>query len=193
MANFDTPPGLDSWCGLSLPLARTQCRHQLRNGKCANSCCSTSASLSRGLRFGGTRSVLLEAHQHFDLLWSRLYLCRCTSSQPIHTTSTFGLHSIASEPIEDRSISTEERDDNASIAHLSHRDNRPLQSSVLGCNLAVTRHVDTVWCAQANCAVVCKHYSARHTQHFLTCGSRLSSRLKMKQITFEFLPLYSRS
>ena len=45
-ANFETPPGLASWCGLSLPLARTQCLHQFRNGKCVvNSCCSTSASL----------------------------------------------------------------------------------------------------------------------------------------------------
>ena len=51
VANFDAPPRLDSWCGLSLPLARTQCRHQLRNGKCVNSCCSTSASL------GNTRTI----------------------------------------------------------------------------------------------------------------------------------------
>ena len=162
VANFDTPTGLDSWCGLSLPLARTQCRHQLRNGECVNSCCSTSASLgntgtipgSRGLRFGDTRSVLLEAHQHFGFAWSSLHPCRRTSCQPIHTTSTFELNSIASELIEDRSTSTAERDDIASVAHMSHRDDRPLQSSVLGCNLKVTRHVDTVSRAQANCRVV---------------------------------------
>ena len=36
----------------------------------------------------------------------------------------------------------------------SHRDNRPLQSSVLGCYLKVARHVETVSsCAQANCRV----------------------------------------
>ena len=33
VANFETPPRLDSWCELSLPLARTQCLHQFRNGK----------------------------------------------------------------------------------------------------------------------------------------------------------------
>ena len=38
VANFDTPPGLDSGCGLSLPLARTQCLHQFLNGRCINSC-----------------------------------------------------------------------------------------------------------------------------------------------------------
>ena len=52
------------------------------------------------------------------------------SSQSIHTTSTFELNSIASELVEDRSTSTAERDGVASVAHLSHRDNRPLQSSV---------------------------------------------------------------
>ena len=37
-ANFDTPPRLDSKCGLSLPLARTQCLHQFLSGRCINSC-----------------------------------------------------------------------------------------------------------------------------------------------------------
>ena len=34
-------------CWLSLPLDRTQCLHQFRNGKCVSSCCSTSASLGK--------------------------------------------------------------------------------------------------------------------------------------------------
>ena len=101
--------GLDSWCGLSLPRARTHCGHQL------------------------------EAHQHFDYTWSRNHLCRHASSEPIRTTSTFELNSIASGLIEDRSTGTAERDGIASVAHLSHRDNRPLQSSVLGCNPVFTR------------------------------------------------------
>ena len=44
VANFDTPPRPDSGCGLSLLFARTQCLHQLLNGRCVNACCSTSAS-----------------------------------------------------------------------------------------------------------------------------------------------------
>ena len=38
MAKFVTPPRLDSGCGLSLPLARTQCLHQLLDGRCIKSC-----------------------------------------------------------------------------------------------------------------------------------------------------------
>ena len=56
---------------------------------------------------------------------------------------------MASELVEDRSTSTAERDDVASVTHLSHRDYRPLQASVLGCNLKVTCYVDTVsWAKQ---------------------------------------------
>ena len=144
---------------LSLPLARTQCRHQLRHGKCVNSCCSTSASLGNTGTIPGLAGCASTAPavscskpiNHFDFTLSRLHLCRRISSQSIHTTSTFELNSIANDLVEGRSTSPAERDDLASVAHLSHRDNRPLQSSVLGRQLKVTRHVDTVSCAQANC------------------------------------------
>ena len=172
MANFDTPRRLDSWCGLSLPLARTQCRDQLRNGKCGNSCCSTSASLdSTGTIPGlaGCASAVpapscSKTNQHFGFTWSRLHPCRRTSYQPIHTTSTFELKSVASELVKDRSTSTAERDDIASSAHLSDRENRPLQSSVLGCNLKITRHVDTISCAEANCCIDSR-------RELMSCGS----------------------
>ena len=91
-----------------------------------------------------------KAHQHFGSTCTRLHPCRCISSQRIHTTSTFELKSIASKLVEDRSTSAAERDDVASVAHLSHRDDRPLQSSILGRNLKVTCNVDTASCGSAD-------------------------------------------
>ena len=159
MANFDTPPGLTGvgspclWhlhsVGTSFETANVLTRvapPRLR------SVTQERFQLSR-VALRRHRSVLPEAHQHFDFTWSSLHPCRRTSCQPIHTTSTFKLDSIASELIEDLSTSTSERDDIASVAHLSHRDGRPLQSIVLRCNLKVTCHVDTVSCAQADCRV----------------------------------------
>ena len=162
VANFDTPTGLDSWCGLSLPLARTQCRHQLRNGECVNSCCSTSASLGNtgtipglgGLRFGDTRSVLLEAHQHFGFAWSSLHPCRRTSCQPIHTTQhvrnsiRLPVNSLRIVPPVLRNVMI------LPLSHTCPTEMIDLCNPVfLGCNLKVTRHVDTVSRAQANCRV----------------------------------------
>ena len=45
MTGFPSSPKLASWCELSRPLARTQCRHPFQKDKCVSSCCSTSDSL----------------------------------------------------------------------------------------------------------------------------------------------------
>ena len=55
----------------------------------------THISRSCGLRFSG--SVLLKTLQHFDSTSFRLRLCSRVSSQPIHTTSSLKLDSVASE------------------------------------------------------------------------------------------------
>ena len=113
-------------------------------------------SRSCALRFSGTRSVLLKTPSTFltpPVFSFRLCLRPRVGSQPIHTTSTFELNSIANELIEDLSTNTAQLDDIASVAHVSHQEDQPLQSNVLGCNLKVTRLVDTVSCEQANCRV----------------------------------------
>ena len=85
VATFDTPPGLDTWCGLSLPLARTQCLHRTVDSS--------------------TRVVPLQLHSaiqaHFQVLaapavscpkpinnltppFSDIVSASCVGSQPIH-------------------------------------------------------------------------------------------------------------
>ena len=99
------------WAFCNFGTYAMQCLHRFRNGTCVNPCCSASASpsnkrhisWSRGLRFNGTRSVSLYAHQHFDSTSSRLRLCR-----------------RASELVEYPSTNAAERDDVASVAHLAN-------------------------------------------------------------------------
>ena len=151
VATFDTPPGLDSWCALSLPLARTQCLHQIRNGGFVNSCCATPASLGNTGTFpglGGTRSVLSQTHQQFDSTIFRYrlcFLCRLSADTPPPRSYSMRL------PLNSLSVvSPELRNDIASVAHSSNRYHRSLESSVLGRKLKIARNVDTVWCAQLN-------------------------------------------
>ena len=76
-------------------------------------------SRSCGLRFSGTRRGWLINHQHFDSTSFGLRLCPYVTSQSIHT-STCQLDSVASGLAENGSISAAERDDVASVAHLSN-------------------------------------------------------------------------
>ena len=142
MANFDTPPRLASWCGLSLPLARTQCRHQSRNGKCVSSCCSTSGSLGNTGLPGCASAAALSCSKPIN----SLHLCGRVGSQPIHSTSTFKLDSVTRTLVEYLSTGAAECDVVASVAQYD----RHLKSSLLGSNLDVSRHVDAVSCAQTN-------------------------------------------
>ena len=87
VATFDTPPRLDSWCGLSLPLARTQCLHQLRNGGFVNSCCATPTSLGNTGTFpglGGTHSVWSKPINNLTPPFSDIVSASCVGSLPIH-------------------------------------------------------------------------------------------------------------
>ena len=87
VATFDTPPGLDSWCGLSLPLARTQCLHQLRNGGFVNSCCATPASLGNTGTFQVLAAPAVSCPKTINNLtppFSDIVFASCVGSLPIH-------------------------------------------------------------------------------------------------------------
>ena len=65
--------------------------------------------------------LLRVALQHFDSTSFGLHLCPRVDSQPMHSTSTFKLNAVSSELVESRSTCAAERDDVASVAHLSNR------------------------------------------------------------------------
>ena len=70
--------------------------------------------------FTGT-FLLRVALQHFDSISFRLHLCPHVNSQTIHSISTLKLNAVSSELVESRSTCAAERDDVASVAHLSNR------------------------------------------------------------------------
>ena len=73
------------------------------------------------LRFSGIRGVLLKTLQHLESTSFRFRPCPRVGSQPIHSTTTLKLNAVASELVEYRSPYAAERDDVASVAHLSNR------------------------------------------------------------------------
>ena len=102
VANFDTPAGLRLmvWAfftlgtnAVSSPVSHRQIRENvLFNFSFTGQYWHMSTSC--GLRFSGTRSVLLETHQHFGSISFRLRHCSRVDSQPIHTTRKFKLDSV---------------------------------------------------------------------------------------------------
>ena len=72
--------------------------------------------------FTGT-FLLRVALQHFDStsFIDYIFALNTVDSQPMHSTSTFKLNAVSSELVESRSTCAAERDDVASVAHLSNR------------------------------------------------------------------------
>ena len=154
-----------------IALARTQCLHQFRNGKCANSCCATLASLGSAGTFPGLAGCASAA----PAVSCSKPVNNLIPPVPDFVVADASAFSRYTPPARSNSIRLPVDSlsvvplvlRNAMILPLSHiclhRDERPLQSSILGRNVKVTCHVDTVSGAQANRRVASR-------RQLMSCG-----------------------